>query len=315
MPIKIPDQLPAHKILRQEGVMVMKETDAVRQDIRPLRIGLLNLMPNKIRVETQIARLIGATPLQVELTLVRIGEHKSKNTCERHLIAFYKTWEEVQDQKFDGFIITGAPIELLEFRDVIYWEKMCRIFEWSKTNVHSMFTVCWGAMAAMYHFHCVPKYRLDKKAFGIFRHQNLNPSSPYLNGFSDDFLIPVSRWSEIRSSDIRPDMGLEILMESDIIGPCLIHEKQGNRLYVFNHIEYDSRSLAEEYKREVSAGVPIEIPHNYFPVDDPNRPPQNRWRSHAHLLFGNWINTIYQSVPYDSEEIGCLSSVSPRSGS
>ncbi len=283
---------------------VMTETAAIRQDIRPLHIGLLNLMPNKIRTEVQIARLLGATPLQVDLTLVRIGQHKAKNTPEDHLLAFYKTWEEVRHRKFDGFIITGAPIELLEFEEVAYWEAMKQILDWTTTHVHSSLNVCWGAMAAIHHFHGVPKYSLPKKAFGVYRHQNLNPASPYLSGFSDDFQIPVSRWTEVRESDIEPVPGLELLMKSDETGPCLVHERFGNRLYIFNHIEYDSFSLAEEYQRDIGQGKPIDIPHNYYPEDDPEVEPQNRWRSHAHLLFGNWINALYQSTPYELDRIG-----------
>ena len=304
MPIRIPDQLPARTTLEAEGVMVMDDNAAARQDIRPLRIGLLNLMPNKIRTETQIARLIGATPLQVEMTLVRVSGHKSKHTAEDHLISFYKKWDEVKDEKFDGFIITGAPIETLKFEDVDYWSELQEIFEWTRTHVHSSFNICWGAMAAAYHFHDIPKYELDKKAFGVYRHRNLNPASPYLSGFSDDFQIPVSRWTEMRSQEINKRAGLELLMDSDVTGPCLISEKEGKRLYIFNHIEYDSWSLKEEYDRDISQGVAIEVPHNYYPSDDPSQPPQNRWRSHAHLLFGNWINQIYQTTPYDPQDIG-----------
>lgn len=304
MPIRIPDALPARETLRKEGVMVMAEADAVRQDIRPLQIALLNLMPNKIRTETQIARLIGATPLQVELTLVRVGGHTPKNTPVEHLITFYQTWEEVKHRKFDGFIITGAPIELLPFEEVAYWEELEQIFDWTVTNVHSTFNICWGAMAAIWHFHKVPKYALDRKAFGVFRHKNLNPASPYLSGFSDDFQIPVSRWTEIRGADIPAGSGLELLMDSGETGPCLIAEKECNRLYIFNHIEYDSTSLKEEYERDISAHVDIHVPHNYFPDDDPSKPPQNRWRSHAHLLFGNWINRVYQTTPFDLDDIG-----------
>ena len=304
MPIRIPDKLPARSTLEAEGVDVMDEKTAHRQDIRPLRIGLLNLMPNKIRTETQIARLVGATPLQVDMSLVRIGEHKSRNTSQSHLLDFYRTWSDVREEKFDGFIITGAPIETLDFEDVTYWRELQTIFEWSRSHVHSLFNICWGAMAAINHFHKVPKYTLDEKAFGVFRHRNLNPSSPYLNGFSDDFSIPVSRWTEMRSADIAQHEGLELLMESDVTGPCLISEKEGKRLYIFNHIEYDSTSLAEEYFRDVEAGTPIDMPANYFPADDPSMPPQNRWRSHAHLLFGNWINQIYQTTPFDINDIG-----------
>ncbi len=304
MPIKIPDQLPAREILVREGVSVMDEQTALRQDVRPLQIGLLNLMPNKIRTETQIARLIGASPLQVELTLVRIGAHKARNTSEDHLISFYQIWEEVADRKFDGFIITGAPIELLPFEEVTYWDELTKILDWTTTNVHSSFFICWGAMAAAWHFHRVPKHTLQTKAFGVYRHGNNAPTSPYLAGFSDDFAIPVSRWTEVRAAEIAAAGSLELLMESDATGPCLVAEKTGNRLYMFNHIEYDSTSLKEEYDRDVAAGTPIAIPHEYYPDDDPSRPPLNRWRSHAHLLFGNWINQVYQTTSFDIGKIG-----------
>jgi homoserine O-succinyltransferase len=291
MPIKIPDTLPAFETLVNEGVRVMTETAAVRQDIRPLQIGLLNLMPNKIKTEIQIARLIGATPLQVELTLVRIGGYRPKNTPEEHLFAFYETWEEVKGRKFDGFIITGAPVETLDYEEVTYWEELKRILDWTTTHVHSTLNVCWGAMAAIYHFHG-------------YRHQNLKPSSVYLNGFSDDFAVPVSRWTEVRRADIDRVPSLEILMESKEMGVCLVHEKKGNRLYMFNHVEYDSTSLSDEYFRDADAGVPIKLPHDYFPHNDSTLPPQNRWRSHAHLFFGNWINEMYQTTSYELEKIG-----------
>ncbi|MGI9483539.1 MAG: homoserine O-acetyltransferase MetA [Hyphomicrobiales bacterium] len=304
MPIKIPNKLPARAQLEHEGVKVMSEATAVRQDIRPLHIGLLNLMPNKIRTEAQIARLLGSTPLQIEMSLVRIGNHQAKNTSEDHLITFYETFDEVADRKFDGFIITGAPIETLEFEEVTYWDELQRIFDWTTTNVHSSFFICWGAMAALSHFHQVPKYTLDQKAFGVYRHKNLKPASPYLAGFSDDFSIPVSRWTEMRSEDVRKVPDLDLLMESDVTGPCLLAEDTGQRLYIFNHIEYDSTSLGEEYQRDISNGTPIKLPHDYFPGDNPDMPPQNRWRSHAHLLFGNWINQVYQTAPFDMETIG-----------
>ena len=304
MPIRIPDQLPARDVLVREGVMVMDDTTALRQDIRPLQIGLLNLMPNKIKTETQIARLVGSTPLQVEMTLVRVGGHQPKNTPEEHLLSFYHTWEEVKHRKFDGFIITGAPIETLPFEEVTYWDELQQILDWTETNVHSTFNICWGAMAAIWHFHGVPKYTLPEKAFGVYRHRNLNPSSPYLMGFSDDFQISVSRWTEVRRADIAPDMGLEVLMESDETGLCLIAEQKCNRLYIFNHVEYDSTTLADEYFRDVANGTPIGVPVNYFPGDDPERVPLNRWRSHAFLLFGNWINQVYQTTEYDLSEIG-----------
>ena len=304
MPIKIPDQLPAFQTLLSEGVSVMTDSVAIRQDIRPLQIGLLNLMPNKIKTEIQIARLVGASPLQVELTLVRIGGHKSKNTSEEHLLSFYKTWDEVKDRKFDGFIITGAPVEMLDYEDVTYWDELTQIFEWTTTNVHSTLNICWGAMAAIYHFHNVPKYTLSEKAFGVYQHRNLNPASPYLLGFSDDFAVPVSRWTEVLRKDIDPASGLEVLMTSADTGLCLVAEKKGNRLYMFNHVEYDSTSLADEYFRDQSAGVPIKMPANYFPHNDETQIPLNRWRSHAHLLFGNWINQVYQTTPFDCAAIG-----------
>jgi homoserine O-succinyltransferase len=304
MPIRIPDRLPARDVLVKEGVMIMDESVAIRQDVRPLRIGLLNLMPNKIATETQIARLVGSSPLQVELTLVRIGSHRAKNTSDEHLISFYKTFDEVRDEKFDGFIVTGAPIETLAYEDVTYWKELREIFDWTVTNVHSPFFICWGAMAAIYHFHGVPKHALAKKAFGVYQHRNLNPASPYLAGFSDDFAISVSRWTEVRREDLRPEMGLELLMESDDTGLCLLAEAKGRRLYIFNHVEYDSGTLGDEYFRDVKAGTPIEIPHGYFPGDDTSKKPLNRWRSHAFLLFGNWINRTYQTTPFDLNDIG-----------
>jgi homoserine O-succinyltransferase len=304
MPIRIPNALPAKEVLVNEGVMVMDETTASRQDIRPLQIALLNLMPNKIKTETQIARLIGSTPLQVDLTLVRIGNHIAKNTSEDHLLSFYNTWEEIKDRKFDGFIITGAPIEKLPFEDVNYWSELQEIFDWTTTHVHSSFFICWGAMAAINHFHNIPKHTLDKKAFGVYRHKNLNPASPYLAGFSDDFSISVSRWTEVRRADVPADSGLEILMESSDTGLCLLHEKFANRLYIFNHIEYDSTSLSDEYFRDQESGTPVDLPANYFPNDDPTTTPQNRWRSHAFLLFGNWINQVYQTTEFDLNDIG-----------
>ncbi|WP_313605032.1 homoserine O-succinyltransferase [Rhizobium sp.] len=306
MPIKIPDTLPAFATLVSEGVRVMTETVAVRQDIRPLQIGLLNLMPNKIKTEVQMARLVGASPLQVEFSLIRLGTHKAKNTSEEHLLSFYHTWEEVKDRKFDGFIITGAPVEQMDYVDVSYWDEMRQIFDWTQTNVHSTMNVCWGAMAAIYHFHDVPKHALTEKAFGVYRHRNLAPASVYLNGFSDDFQVPVSRWTEVRREDVEKKSDLEILMESDEMGLCLVHEKKGNRLYMFNHVEYDSTSLADEYFRDVNAGIPIKMPHDYFPHNDDTLTPQNRWRSHAHLLFGNWINEMYQTTHYDMDKIGTV---------
>ncbi|WP_439817030.1 homoserine O-acetyltransferase MetA [Zavarzinia sp. CC-PAN008] len=307
MPIKIPDDLPARRTLETEGVMVMRETDAVRQDIRPLRIGLLNLMPNKISTETQIARLIGATPLQVELSLLRISNHVSRNTPADHMASFYRPWDEVRGERFDGFIITGAPVERLPFEDVTYWDELRRILDWTQTHVHRSFNICWAAQAAAWHFHGIPKHELQTKAFGIFRHRNLVPSSPYLRGFSDDFVIPVSRWTEVRRADLPADSGIVVLAESEEAGLCLLDDTCHRSLHMFNHVEYDTTSLADEYFRDVSAGTPIQLPGNYFPGDDPRRAPVNVWRGHAHLLFGNWINEIYQTTPYEIAGIGSTS--------
>ena len=304
MPIKIPNDLPARVTLEKEGVMIVTEATAARQDIRPLRIGLLNLMPNKIRTETQFARLIGATPLQVELSLIKITNHKSKNTPEEHMIAFYDDWESIQQQKFDGLIVTGAPIELLEFEEVTYWDELQKIYDWTQTHVHSTFNVCWGAQAALHHFHGVPKHALEEKALGVYRHKNLSPASPYLRGFSDDFSVPVSRWTENWKSDLPTDCGLEVLTESDEAGLCFIADNPKRQLYMFNHIEYDTLTLGEEYYRDMAAGKPTALPANYFPGDNPKATPENRWRSHAHLLFGNWINEVYQSTPFALNDIG-----------
>jgi homoserine O-succinyltransferase len=304
MPIRIPNDLPARRTLDSEGVMVMTEASAARQDIRPLRIGLLNLMPNKIKTETQFARLIGATPLQVELTLVKITSHTPKNADPEHMLAFYEDWEDVKSSKFDGFIVTGAPVELLDFSDVNYWDELSRIYDWTQTHVQSTFNICWGAQAALWHFHKVPKHALPKKRFGVYTHRNLKPNSPYLRGFSDDFSIPVSRWTENHRADLPTDRGLELLMESDEAGLCLINDPARRSLYMFNHIEYDTTSLSDEYWRDRNAGKPIELPVNYFPKNDPEQPPENRWRSHAHLLFGNWINELYQTTPFDLAKIG-----------
>jgi homoserine O-succinyltransferase/O-acetyltransferase len=304
MPIKIPDKLPAFQALIDEGVRVMAETAAIRQDIRPLQIGLLNLMPNKIKTELQLARLLGASPLQIELSLVRLGTHKPRNTSEDHLRAFYQTWDTAKHRKFDGFIITGTPVETIPFEEVTYWPEMQRIFDWTERNVHATMNVCWGAMAALYHFHGVSKHRLSEKAFGVYRQQIVQPASPYLSGFADDFAVPVSRWAEIKVSDIADRPGLRLLTYSEEQGACLIEEKRGRRLYVLDHLEYDSHSLAEEYSRDQRASVPISVPRNYFPDDDPTRPPPNRWRAHGHLLISNWINEIYQTSPFDIDKIG-----------
>ncbi len=308
MPIRIPEDLPARETLLREGVSVMDMSAAARQDIRPLQIGLLNLMPNKIRTETQFARLLGATPLQVDLTLVRVGGHQSKNTSEEHLLSFYQTWDEVKHRKFDGFIITGAPVETLPFQDVNYWDELKEIFDWTRTHVHSTFSVCWGAMAGLYHFHKMPKYTLEHKAFGVFPHRNLAPASPYLSGFSDEVNLCVSRWTNVQRGDIPSGSGLDVLLESPQTGLCLLSEPDGNRLYILNHVEYDSTSLADEYFRDIEKGEQIQAPFRYFPDDDPTQAPLNRWRSHAFLLFGNWLNQVYQTTTYDLEDIATRNS-------
>ncbi len=304
MPIKIPSDLPAFDVLTNEGVMVMDEDQAMRQDIRPLRIGLLNLMPKKIQTENQFARLIGATPLQIDLSLIRMTEHRTKNTAAEHMAEFYRPFQEIKDQKFDGLIITGAPIEHLEFEDVTYWDEISEVFDWTQTNVHSTFGVCWGGMAMINHFHGVQKHILDAKAFGCFRHRNLAPASPFLRGFSDDCVIPVSRWTEMKQDEIDSAPGLTTLLGSEDVGPCLVEDPLHRAIYIFNHFEYDSDTLKQEYDRDIANGTPINVPMNYYPDDDPSRDPQNRWRSHAHLLYGNWINEIYQSTPFDLDEIG-----------
>ncbi|WP_170606705.1 homoserine O-acetyltransferase MetA [Ruegeria arenilitoris] len=304
MPIKIPSDLPAFDVLTKEGVMVMSEDLAARQDIRPLRIGLLNLMPKKIQTENQFARLIGATPLQIELSLIRMTEHQTKTTAAEHMAEFYQPFQDVKSQKFDGLIITGAPIEHLEFQDVTYWNELGEVFEWTQSNVHSTFGVCWGGMAMINHFHDVKKHLLNDKAFGCFRHRNLDPASPFLRGFSDDCVIPVSRWTEMKQDEIDAAKGLRTLLGSDEVGPCLVEDTAHRALYIFNHFEYDSDTLKQEYDRDIANGTPINVPINYYPNDDTHQTPQNRWRSHAHLLYGNWINEIYQSTPFDLEKIG-----------
>ena len=306
MPITLPENLPAFHVLRNEGVMVMSPDRAAQQDIRPLRIGLLNLMPKKIQTENQFARLIGATPLQIDFQLIRMTEHLTKNTAAEHMETFYRPFAEVEasGEKFDGLIITGAPIEHLPFEEVTYWDELKRVMDWTQTHVYSTFGVCWGGMAMINHFHGVRKHALDAKAFGCFRHQNLNPTSPYLRGFSDDFVIPVSRWTEVRQAEIDAAPGLRTLLGSAEVGPCLVEDTCHRALYIFNHFEYDSDTLKQEYDRDVANGTPINVPMNYYPDDNPANPPKNRWRSHAHLLYGNWINEIYQGTPFDLNRIG-----------
>jgi homoserine O-succinyltransferase len=309
MPIKLPRDLPAFDVLTREGVMVMSDEMAAHQDIRPIRIGLLNLMPKKIQTENQFARLIGATPLQIEFSLIRMSEHESKNTGADHLESFYRPFSDVKasGEKFDGLLITGAPIEHLPFEDVTYWDELKEVFEWTQTHVHSTFGVCWGGMAMIHYFHNVKKHVLDQKLFGCYRHMNFAPQSPYLRGFSDDLIMPVSRWTEMRRDEIEA-AGLPILLHSDEVGPALVEDSAHRAIYVFNHLEYDSGTLNEEYQRDLASnqieGAEIQLPFNYFPDDDPSKQPQNRWRSHAHLLYGNWISEIYLTTPYDMSQIG-----------
>ncbi len=306
MPIALPADLPAYDILTREGVMVMDTGLAARQDIRPLRIGLLNLMPKKIQTETQFCRLIGATPLQIDLHLIRMTEHQSKTTAPEHMDAFYRSFVEVEaaGEKFDGLIVTGAPIEHLAYADVTYWDEMTRVCDWTQTHVHSTFGVCWAGMAMLRHFHGIDKHMLPAKRFGCYRHATQVPASPYLRGFSDDFVIPVSRWTEIDAADIDAAPGLVTLIRGPEAGPCLIEDAGHRALYIFNHFEYDSGTLKEEYDRDLASGTPVDVPQNYYPGDDPAAVPQNRWRSHAHLLYGNWLNEIYQTTPFEVSRIG-----------
>ncbi len=304
VPIKIPDLLPARATLEAEGVVVMREIDAARQDVRPLRIGLLNLMPDKPRTETQFARLLGATPLQVELTLVHLASHTPRNTSADHMSAFYRSWREVRDERFDGFIVTGAPVETLPFEQVGYWDELRRVFDWTQTHVHAGLAICWGAQAALNHFHGVRKHLLPLKRSGVYSHRLVAPVSPYLRGLSDQIDIPVSRWTEVRREDLPRHAGLEVLLESDQSGLCLIEDVKRRALHMFNHLEYDSTTLAEEFQRDRLKDATTPAPAHYFPDDDPQQPPINRWRSHGHLIFANWLNQIYQTTPFDPRAIG-----------
>lgn len=302
MPIRIPDQLPARKTLENEGVVVMDQSRSVRQDIRPLQFGLLNLMPNKQRTETQFARLIAATPLQIDLSLVRVTDPLSRSTPEEYLQSFYSTWEEVRERKFDGFVVTGAPIANMPFEEVRYWPEMVEIMNWTQTNVHHTMFICWGAQAALHHFHGVNRYRMPEKAFGVFRHKVLDTRHPFLRGFSDDLAVPVSRYNDIDRTSLTAD--LDILIDSEEVGVCMLDDRKYRAAYMLNHLEYDNTSLADEYHRDHEAGLDTPLPVNLFPGDDPSKTPENRWRSHAHLLFQNWINEIYQTTPYDLSKVG-----------
>ena len=304
MPIKIPNLLPATQVLLNENIFVMTETRAMTQDIRPLKILMLNLMPQKIVTETQIARLIGNTPLQVELELLQTASHKSKHTSEEHMLAFYKTFDEVEHKKYDGMIITGAPVEHLDFEDVEYWDELCRIMEWTKTHVTSTFHICWGAQAGLYYHYGVKKQQLDKKLFGVFEHKLDHKLSMLFRGFDDTFVVPHSRHTTCAREDIAAVPHLKILASSDEAGVFVCATKKGRQIFVTGHSEYDGDTLKKEYMRDKAAGLPIEIPKNYFPDDDDTKEPIVRWRSCANLLYSNWLNYfVYQSTPYNIEDI------------
>ena len=300
MPIKIPNELPATRTLTEENIFVMTETRASGQDIRPLQILLLNLMPTKVVTETQFSRLLGNMPLQVELTLMHTASHQSKNTSEEHLLAFYSTFEEVRHRNFDGMIITGAPVEHLPFEEVEYWDELCEIMDWSLTHVHSTFHICWGAQAGLYHHFGIPKYQLDKKLFGIFPHKADYKRSILFRGFDDVFMVPHSRHTTIRREDVEKVSKLKILASSEEAGVFALSTRNGRQIFITGHPEYDADTLNREYVRDLTAGKPIEIPKNYFPNDNPKKTPPATWRSSANLLYSNWLNYfVYQTTPFD----------------
>ena len=304
MPIKIPNLLPATQVLLNENIFVMTETRAMTQDIRPLKILMLNLMPQKITTETQIARLIGNTPLQVELELLQTATHRSTHTAAEHMLAFYKTFDEVKHKKYDGMIITGAPVEHMEFEEVDYWEELCEIMEWSKTHVTSTFHICWGAQAGLYYHYGVRKRQLDKKLFGVFEHTLDYKQSILFRGFDDTFVVPHSRHTESVREDIEAVPALKILASSEEAGVFVCSTEKGRQIFVSGHSEYDADTLKNEYLRDKNLGLDIEIPKNYFPDDDDTKAPIVRWRSCANLLYTNWLNYfVYQSTPYNIEEI------------
>jgi len=300
MPVIVHDSLPAKEILAGENIFVMGENRAFHQDIRALKIAILNLMPTKVATETQLLRLLGNSPLQVDITLLRTASHESKNTPEEHLLAFYQTIDEVRDQRFDGLVITGAPVENMPFEEVDYWEELTSIMDWGRSHVFSTFFICWGAQAGLYHFYGIPKYPLPSKMFGVFPHYARRKNVPLLRGFDDVFYAPHSRHTEIRREDIEPVEELEILAESDEAGIYIVMSKDGREIFVTGHSEYDPLTLKAEYDRDVRLGLPIQVPRNYFPQDDPNHPPRVLWRSHSNLLYVNWLNYyVYQETPYD----------------
>ena len=304
MPVRIPETLPARATLESENIFVMGEQRARHQDIRPLREAILNLMPTKIATETQLLRLLGNSPLQVEVTLLHTASHESKNVPAEHLINHYKSFAQVRRQKFDGFIITGAPVELLSFEEVDYWPELTGILDWAETNVYSMLYICWGAQAGLYHHYGIPKYTLPDKVFGVFPHRVLERYHKLMRGFDDVFLAPHSRYTEVRRLDIESIPELQILAESDDAGVYIVASRDGRHTFVTGHSEYDPLTLNGEYERDTSKGLPIRLPANYFPGEDPTQPPLVRWRGHANLLFANWLNYfVYQVTPYNVREI------------
>lgn len=304
MPVKIPSTLPAKTTLENENIFVMDEDRAIHQDIRALRVAILNLMPTKIATETQIFRLLSNSALQVEVTLLHTATHESKNTDADHLMEHYVIFDDIKNQKFDGLIITGAPVEQMPFEEVDYWQELQHIMDWSETNVESTFHICWGAQAGLYHKYGIPKYDLSHKMFGVYEHRLLNRTESLMRGFDDIFLAPHSRHTEIRRVDIEKHTDLQILAESDDAGVYIVSDKAGRNLYITGHSEYDPFTLKAEYDRDVSKGLPIHVPKNYYPNDDPTQTPNVRWRGHANLLYVNWLNYyVYQSTPYDLNEI------------
>ena len=305
MPIQIPNDLPAAGVLQQENIFVMTQQRATTQDIRPLRIVVLNLMPTKITTETQLTRLLGNTPLQVELELMHMSSHRSKNTAQEHLLAFYKSFDELKEQKFDGMVITGAPVEQMAFEDVDYWPELCEIMEWSKTNVHSTFHICWGAQAGLYYHYGIQKQALPEKLFGVYEHQADYRRSILLRGFDDTFWVPHSRHTTVRREDIEAVPALKIIASSAEAGVYAVMSKAGRQIFITGHSEYDPETLRLEYLRDKNLGLPIQVPDNYFPGNDDTKEPIVRWRGHANLLFSNWLNYfVYQTTPYDIMSIG-----------
>ncbi|GIO86339.1 homoserine O-succinyltransferase [Paenibacillus faecis] len=307
MPIKVPDHLPAKEVLANENIFVMDESRAYQQDIRPLRIAILNLMPTKETTESQILRLLGNTPLQVEIVLLHPRSHISKNTSAEHLEMFYKTFDEIKSRRFDGMIVTGAPVEQLAFEEVNYWEELKEIFEWSKTHVTSTMHICWASQAGLYYHYGVRKVPLEKKCFGIFSHTVNNPRVKLMRGFDEVFQVPHSRHTDVFREDIERSPELEILAESEEAGIYLVASRDGKQIFVTGHSEYDAGSLKWEYDRDVAKGLEIELPVNYYPNNDPSKPPRSTWRAHANLLFSNWLNYyVYQETPYDIDEMAEL---------